>query len=188
MKPENPMCHATDEGIELFEQLHEKFQNRSDDNYARQLAEDTPLRLIGSGDYRAVYLDENGDLLNEKDACVVKIHKGTNVNENLNEISNWTKLPKEVTEKFIPITDWGENSKWLVMPYITGEPTKKQLFELEKHFLENGYDAQDIKKENVSIFQGDPIMNDYGGVFRKVDFESVSLKERIELKKWGLDL
>lgn len=188
MTNDKPTCHATQKGVELFNQLYEDFGAEANITFVEQRIKDTPLELVGAGASRVVLLDEKGELLNEKDACVVKIHRGENFNQNLNEIANWTKLPPEVTEKFIPITDYDEHSKWVVMPYITGDPTNEQLYELEKHFLEQGYDAKDIKKENVSISRGEPLMNDYGREFRKVDFEARPLKERLKMKRWGLGL
>ena len=188
MTSDKPTCHATQDGVELFNQLYEDFGQEANISYVQQRIKDTPLELVGAGASRVVMLDEKGTLLNERDACVVKIHRGEMFNQNLNEIANWTKLPPEVTEKFIPITDHDEHSKWLVMPYITGDPTNEQLYQLEKHFLEHGYDAKDIKKENVSISQGEPLMNDYGREFRKVDFEARPLEERLKMKRWGLGL
>lgn len=188
MTNDKPLCHATEEGIELFEQLYEDFSQEANMTYVRNRVKDTPLEIVGSGASRVVFLDKNGELLNERDACIVKVHRGEQFNQNLNEVANWTKLPPEVTEKFIPITDYDEHHKWLVMPYITGNPTNMQLYELEKHFLEQGYDAKDIKKENVAISQGEPLVIDYGQEFRKVDFEARPLKERLKMKKWGLGL
>jgi len=92
MSIEKPMCDATDEGKELFLELHSAFAERSTEAFVKAQIEGTALSYVGQGDNRVVLLDESGEYLSARNSCVVKINKYGENDANKTEFENWQRM------------------------------------------------------------------------------------------------
>lgn len=187
MTIEKPMCDATGEGKELFDRLHSAFAERSSERHVKEQIQNTALSYVGQGDNRVVLLDESGEYLSARNACVVKINKYGESDANRTEFENWQRMMGEVEKYLMKITDWDRGLKWVVMPYVDTQVTDEMLKELEMAFLEGGYKIRDVNNRNCARVQDRAVMIDYDQYISKVDFDVMGMDERKHLINWKYD-
>lgn len=177
-------CVATSEGRQVFRELYEKFKERTSEHYVRGEISDIPLEYVGQGDGRIVLSDKSGDYLKTGRACVVKIAKSGNTDQNELEVNNWEGAGEEVRRRLLITTDFADDFAWTVMPYISTDVTDEEICELEIDFVKLGYYVHDVKRTNVAKVQDRAVLLDYGFEVQELDFNVQSKDERIYLKKW----
>lgn len=178
------MCIATEEGREVFDGLWEQFKDNTARSEIKDLVEPLDIEYLEQGDTRVALLDHSGVFIHQPHACVVKVEKHGTTIANEHEWENYNKVQEEVKKHLLPITDHSEDFKWLVTPYIQGEPTPREIFEMEKILLEAGWNVGDVREGNVMMVQDKPVLVDYDNKFQELDTNVMSIQERIELKKW----
>lgn len=182
--PEDHLCYATAEGQGSFNTLHEAFADNNSERYIKEQIQGTGLDYVGQGDGRIVLLDRAGQFLHSKNACVVKINKYGENENNETEILNWEKLKDELGHRLNTITDYDDDYRWLVQPYIDTEVTEEMLIELEKEFIEKGWKVKDVNKRNCARVQDRAVMIDYDQFIRQIDLEVMDRQERNRLIDW----
>lgn len=184
MARNNHICKATPEGEQLFDQLWERFRDENSEAAVKRIIEGYGLEYLGQGAKRVALMDIHGQYIQHERACVVKIEKYGETEANEWEHYNYERVGDNVKKYLLPITDFDDDHKWVVVPYVEGEPTERQLFELEKIFVYSGWDVGDVREENVAMVQDKPVLLDYDNKFRRLDEDVMSKEERVELKAW----
>jgi len=187
MAQDEPMCRATPEGERVFNNMHSAFaEDSSERNVVKQI-QGTSLDYIGQGDARVVLLDETGDYLHSGNACVVKINKFGDNSDNKMEVDNWQDMSGDPKRHLMRVTDWDEDYRWVVMPYVDTDVTTEMLIELEKTFIRNGWKAKDVNKRNAARVQDRAVLIDYGNPIYRIDEDAMSVDERLALIDWKYD-
>lgn len=187
MADDEPMCRATNEGEKVFNSIHSVVaDDATEKNIVKQI-QGTPLDYIGQGDSRVVLLDESGDYLHSANACVVKINKYGDNNANRTEVQNWQDITDEPKRYLMRVTDWDDNYRWVVMPYVDTNVTDEMLNELEKTFIRNGWKVNDVNKRNAARVQDRAVLIDYDADIYRIDTTAMSVEERLALIDWKYD-
>lgn len=184
MVSDKPMCATTPEGQDLFADLHSAFAERSTEDYVVRQIQGTGLDYVGQGDSRVVLVDETGQYLQTGNACVVKINKYGDNESNLNEIRNWNNISGDSRQHLLRITDYDDNYRWVVMPYLDTDVTDEMLIELEKTFLDEGWKVRDVSHRNAARVQDRAVLVDYDQPITRIDFGIMSRDERERLIEW----
>lgn len=119
--------------------------------------------------------------------CVIKLpHFSEDRNHNLNEAITWKSLPKDVKKHFVPVLDYDNEGRWLIMPRV-----KSLELSNEKRIKIQGKVMNDIKRkgiwcEDVHILNvgtdnhNRPVILDYGlGCREATDSDFVIKPSRI---------
>lgn len=184
----NFLCESTEVGRGFFDSMWEDFKEPMSKVDLEVLARTNDLDFLGEGDDRVAFLDESGAFIKQAHACVVKIHKYGDITQNEAEVKNYQKVDDDTKRHLMTITDWDDGYKWVIMPYVGNEPTDRQIFELEKTFIENGWYVHDVNERNVRIAGGRPVLIDFGSEISRLDTTVMSKRERIDMKKWKWDI
>lgn len=187
MAQDEPMCRATPEGERVFNNMHSAFAEDYTERSVVKEIQGTSLDYIGQGDSRIVLLDQTGSYLHSANACVVKINKFGDNNDNRREVENWEKISGEPKRHLMRVTDWDDNYRWVVMPYVDTDVTTDMLKELEKTFIRNGWKVKDVNKRNAARVQDRAVMIDYGNDIYRIDETEMSIEERLSLIDWKYD-
>lgn len=184
MSGDDYVCKATPEGQRIFDNLSEELSSHPSEEEVKSAIKGTSLDYVGQGRSRVVLTDTTGQYLHERNACVVKIQKDDSKPQNESEVEVWNTIDEESRKWFVPITDYDDDYNWLVQPYLDEEVTKEQLCELEVELLKNGWELEDVNERNAVRMGDHAAMVDYGLRLNRVDFDIMSLEERIHTKKW----
>lgn len=182
------LCKATEEGRRLFNSLWEVFIDKNSESAVKHYIDDYSLDYVGQGKKRIALIDMEGEYMEQPRACVVKIEKYGETSSNEWEFHNYRKVGNDVQKYLAPITDWSEEYRWVMMPFVDGMPSEREMFELEKIFIYSGWDIGDIRQENVGMVGDKPVVRDYDHRFEELDTDAMSKEERIELKKWRYNM
>lgn len=182
------ICVTTHDGKAFFDGLWDRLGNGLSPKVESEMDEQG-LEVIGEGDERAAFIDQNGDFIQQAHACVVKVNKHHRVSANETEFKNYKKAGGYLEDHLLPITDHADDYKWLVTPYTEGEVSAEQLFELERALVKDGWRYDGVRQGSVSVSKGRPILMDYSSEFKELDTERMGEDERLARKrwKWGLE-
>lgn len=184
MTDDDYICDATEQGKELFRDLHSRFEDNWDEDFIKETVEDTGLEYLSQGDSRIVFLDREGNYLSHPNACVVKINKYGESASNLNEVNNYTRVAGPPQKHLMTITDWGASYKWLVMPYVSTEVTDEMLMELEETFIKYRLKVHDVNQRNTAKVQDRAVLIDYDTPITELDMNRADEEERLRLMRW----
>jgi hypothetical protein len=187
MSDSDPLCRATNEGSAIFDNMHSAFSQQASEEFVVKKIQGTDLEYVGQGDARVVLLDRKGEYLHAKNACVVKIHKHGDNKQNAEEVRTWQKTQGETRKHLLRITDWDDDYRWLVQPYIDTDVTDKMMIEMEKTFIRNGWKPNDVAKRNAARVKDRAVLVDYGQGLRRIDPDVMSVEERLRLIDWKYD-
>lgn len=168
----------------MFNNMHDAFADNFSEAEVKRAIQGTSLSYVGQGDARVVLLDETGQYLHSGNACVVKVHKYGDNTQNRVEVENWEKIDGPPKKHLLRLTDWDDDYRWVVQPYLSTDIEEDKLIELEKTFVENGWKVRDVNKRNCARVQDRAVMIDYGKPITRADFEAMSLDERLRLIEW----
>lgn len=181
---DDPLCKCTTEGASIFNRLFDSIRKSDKEGDIHNYISGTSLEYIGQGDGRVVLLDRSGELLNYRNACVVKINKYGTVIHNEREVNNWERLNEYLGHRLLRITDWDDNYRWVVQPYIDTEVSDEMLEQLEKDFLDHGMKAYDVNKRNCARVKDRAVLLDYDQPIEEIDFNIMAKDERERLIEW----
>lgn len=184
MASDKPMCRATGEGTTLFSTLHSDFAQDDTESHIAESIQGTGLDYVGQGDSRVVLLDQSGQYLHSANACVVKINKYGSNEANRTEVENWEKMSGPPKDHLLRVTDWDDNYRWVVMPYVDTNVTEEMLIELEKAFVKNGWSISDVNKRNAARVQDRAVLLDYDQYIREINTDVMAVDERLRLIEW----
>lgn len=182
--PDEPFCKGTDDGEELFNELHSEISESHSEDYIKNLISNTGLEYVGQGDGRVVLLDQTGEYLSHRNACVVKINKYGDIERNHIEVENWKRYGDVIGDRLLRITDWDDDYRWLVQPYLSTDVTEEMLIDLELDLLSNKLKAYDINNRNCAKVEDRAVIIDYDQPIERVDLDVMDMEEREHLIRW----
>lgn len=181
---DKPFCSTTEDGVGLFNQLHADFAEAWQEENVVERIEDTGLEYIGQGDSRIVLLDETGEYLSQPYSCVVKVNKYGDNEANRTEVRNWESVEGQPKKHLMRVTDYDDEYRWVVMPYVDTNVTEEMLMEMEKAFIKNGLKIRDVNKRNAARVEDRAVMIDYDMHIEQIDMDVMDEDERLRLIEW----